>query len=294
MLSAPRRRPPPSGSACPWIPAGASRWAIRPAPSSRGSTTASGAALDLPHDWSIEGTPRRRRPRRRPRRLLPRGHRLVPQVVPAARPARGAESVWLEFDGVYMNSDVWINGVHLGRRPYGYISFAYDVTQAPGAGRERGRRAGGQLAPAQLPLVHRQRHLPPRLADHGRPAARGPLGHLRDDAARRLRRRGRAGPHPGGERPTDAAPGRAPLGRAGQRRARGRARGDAVLAGRRAEASSSSSGCRSPTPTALVGGDADAVHAPLGGQGWRAGRRRDHDAVRHPHASPTTRTAASC
>ncbi|HEV2751851.1 MAG TPA: glycoside hydrolase family 2 TIM barrel-domain containing protein, partial [Gemmatimonadales bacterium] len=37
--------------------------------------------------------------------------------------------VWLEFDGVYMNSDVWINGVHLGIRPYGYSSFAYDITK---------------------------------------------------------------------------------------------------------------------------------------------------------------------
>src|SRR5262249_24270578 len=27
-----------------------------------------------------------------------------------------------------MNSDVWINGVHLGKRPYGYISFAYDIS----------------------------------------------------------------------------------------------------------------------------------------------------------------------
>jgi beta-galactosidase len=35
----------------------------------------------------------------------------------------------LEFDGVYMNSDVWINGIHLGRRPYGYTSFAYDITR---------------------------------------------------------------------------------------------------------------------------------------------------------------------
>jgi beta-galactosidase len=42
--------------------------------------------------------------------------------------ARGHE-VWLEFDGIYMNSDVWINGVHLGRRPYGYVSFAYDITK---------------------------------------------------------------------------------------------------------------------------------------------------------------------
>jgi beta-galactosidase len=27
--------------------------------------------------------------------------------------------VFIEFDGVYMNSDVWLNGVHLGNRPYG-------------------------------------------------------------------------------------------------------------------------------------------------------------------------------
>ena len=32
------------------------------------------------------------------------------------------------FDGVYMNSDVWINGHHLGKRPYGYVSFSYELT----------------------------------------------------------------------------------------------------------------------------------------------------------------------
>jgi beta-galactosidase len=37
--------------------------------------------------------------------------------------------VFIEFDGVYMNSDVWINGVHLGNRPYGYSSFQYELTQ---------------------------------------------------------------------------------------------------------------------------------------------------------------------
>lgn len=36
--------------------------------------------------------------------------------------------VFIEFDGVYMNSDVWINGVHLGNRPYGYSSFQYELT----------------------------------------------------------------------------------------------------------------------------------------------------------------------
>jgi len=37
--------------------------------------------------------------------------------------------VFVEFDGVYMNSDVWINGVYLGNRPYGYSSFQYELTQ---------------------------------------------------------------------------------------------------------------------------------------------------------------------
>jgi beta-galactosidase len=34
----------------------------------------------------------------------------------------------IEFDGVYMNSDVWLNGRHLGNWPYGYTSFYFDVT----------------------------------------------------------------------------------------------------------------------------------------------------------------------
>lgn len=38
------------------------------------------------------------------------------------------EKVILEFDGVYMNSEVWINGQYLGKRPYGYISFRYDIS----------------------------------------------------------------------------------------------------------------------------------------------------------------------
>lgn len=37
--------------------------------------------------------------------------------------------VFIDFDGVYMNSDVWINGFHLGNRPYGYSSFQYELTK---------------------------------------------------------------------------------------------------------------------------------------------------------------------
>ena len=39
------------------------------------------------------------------------------------------KKVVVEFDGVYMNSDVWINGQFLGRRPYGFIGFRYDLTE---------------------------------------------------------------------------------------------------------------------------------------------------------------------
>ncbi|GAG17695.1 unnamed protein product, partial [marine sediment metagenome] len=35
---------------------------------------------------------------------------------------------FIQFDGIYKNSDVWINGQHLGKRWYGYVSFHYDLT----------------------------------------------------------------------------------------------------------------------------------------------------------------------
>ncbi|QVY66267.1 sugar-binding domain-containing protein [Polaribacter sp. Q13] len=37
--------------------------------------------------------------------------------------------IWIEFDGVYNNSEVWINGQKLGYRPNGYSSFSYDLTK---------------------------------------------------------------------------------------------------------------------------------------------------------------------
>jgi beta-galactosidase len=36
--------------------------------------------------------------------------------------------VLVQFDGVFMNADVWLNGTHLGRHPYGYTSFVLDLT----------------------------------------------------------------------------------------------------------------------------------------------------------------------
>ena len=38
------------------------------------------------------------------------------------------KKLWLQFDGVYKNSQVWVNGYYLGKRPYGYSTFRYDIT----------------------------------------------------------------------------------------------------------------------------------------------------------------------
>jgi beta-galactosidase len=83
--------------------------------------------VDLPHDWSIEETPRQDAPGGGRVGYFPTGIGWYRKAFRMPAGSRGMEA-WLEFDGVYMNSDVWINGVHLGRRPYGYISFAYDIT----------------------------------------------------------------------------------------------------------------------------------------------------------------------
>ena len=84
--------------------------------------------VDLPHDWSIEGTPQQDAPGRGTMGYFPTGIGWYRKAFRMPAGSRGREA-WLAFDGVYMNSDVWINGFHLGHRPFGYISFAYDVTK---------------------------------------------------------------------------------------------------------------------------------------------------------------------
>ncbi len=81
--------------------------------------------IDLPHDWSIEG------PFSKDNfsctGYLPGGigwYRKTFNI-----PARLKEKkTSICFDGVYDNSEIWINGQYLGKRPNGYISFQYDLT----------------------------------------------------------------------------------------------------------------------------------------------------------------------
>ncbi|MCG2614815.1 DUF4982 domain-containing protein [Terrimonas sp. NA20] len=88
---------------------------------------ASWRVLDLPHDWSIEGEFRKDNPATTQGGALPGGIGWYKKtfVVPADLKDKNLS---IEFDGVYRNSEVWINGRSLGKRPYGYISFQYDLT----------------------------------------------------------------------------------------------------------------------------------------------------------------------
>ena len=85
-------------------------------------------ALAVPHDWSIEGPYDQANPTSRGGGYLPAGVGWYRKTftLPAIEAQR---RVRIEFDGVMANSEVWINGVSLGQRPYGYSSFSYDLTK---------------------------------------------------------------------------------------------------------------------------------------------------------------------
>ena len=94
--------------------------------------------IDLPHDWSIENLP---------------GQEAGKVIGPFSKESIGTtatgytiggvawyrktftlnpkgkyKSTIISFDGVYMNSDVWVNGKFLGNHPYGYTAFYYDIS----------------------------------------------------------------------------------------------------------------------------------------------------------------------
>jgi beta-galactosidase len=83
--------------------------------------------LNLPHDWSIEGEFKEDAPTKGNGGYLPAGVGWYRKHFNLSA-IQKEQNFWIEFDGVYMNSDVWINGNHLGTHPYGYTSFYYNIT----------------------------------------------------------------------------------------------------------------------------------------------------------------------
>ena len=84
-------------------------------------------ALDLPHDWSIEGPYDKNAPSGNHGGYLPTGIGWYRKTFRLPESARG-KIITIQFDGVYENSTVWLNGHELGTQPYGYTTFEYDLT----------------------------------------------------------------------------------------------------------------------------------------------------------------------
>lgn len=82
--------------------------------------------LNLPHDWSIEGKFSEKHPAGTGGGALPGGIGIYKKTfkIPVAD---SIKEIFLHFDGVYCNSEVYLNGNLLGKRPNGYISFRYNL-----------------------------------------------------------------------------------------------------------------------------------------------------------------------
>jgi len=83
--------------------------------------------LNLPHDWSIEGEFSETAPAGTGGGALPGGTGWYRKSFTIPTTSKG-KLIFIEFDGVYRNSEVWINGHYLGKRPYGYSTFEYELT----------------------------------------------------------------------------------------------------------------------------------------------------------------------
>ena len=84
-------------------------------------------ALDVPHDWSIELENDKNAPGGGNVGFFPTGVGWYRKTFDVSK-YDPDKKYSVEFDGVHMNSEVWVNDVYLGKYPYGYSSFSYDLT----------------------------------------------------------------------------------------------------------------------------------------------------------------------
>ncbi|MDR3693214.1 sugar-binding domain-containing protein [Mucilaginibacter sp.] len=84
-------------------------------------------SIDLPHDWSIEGKISPENPTGGEGGYFPAGIGWYRKTFKFPGEWK-SKKVSIYFEGVYMNSEVFINGKSLGIHPYGYTSFVYDLS----------------------------------------------------------------------------------------------------------------------------------------------------------------------
>ena len=92
--------------------------------------------LNLPHDWSIEGEFNKDNPSTTAEGALPTGIGWYRKTFTMPESSNG-KKVFVDFDGVFKNSEVWINGQLLGQRANGYISFRYELAPFLKFGKEK-------------------------------------------------------------------------------------------------------------------------------------------------------------
>jgi beta-galactosidase/beta-glucuronidase len=157
--------------------------------------------LNLPHDWAVEcrsaNAAAESMASRRSGATSPKtawagiANRFT---IPASD---FGKRISLEFDGVFRDSIVWVNGHYLGTEESGYSSFARNLTEIPELRRrQRHRRARGRVAGRRL-VLRRRGNLSARLAGENRAAPRRTprhFRHLRAEEKRRGRHRPRLGP----------------------------------------------------------------------------------------------------
>jgi len=101
--------------------------------------------IDLPHDWSIENLPGQE-----PGKIIgPFSKESIGTTATGytvggtgwyrktftLNPKDNSSKTFIYFDGVYMNSEVWVNGKQVGIHPYGYTPFYFNISiylNAPG------------------------------------------------------------------------------------------------------------------------------------------------------------------
>lgn len=84
--------------------------------------------VNLPHDWSIEGDFDKDAPAGHDGAYLPTGKGWYRKVFQVSNAKFQDRKLRLYFEGVYMNSEVFVNGQKAGGHPYGYSSFFVDIT----------------------------------------------------------------------------------------------------------------------------------------------------------------------
>ncbi|AUP80545.1 glycoside hydrolase family 2 TIM barrel-domain containing protein [Flavivirga eckloniae] len=83
--------------------------------------------IRLPHDWSVEHSFTQENAAGATA-FLPGGIGWYRKTFEVPETTKD-KTTWIEFDGAYSNSEVWINGHYLGKHPYGYTPFKYNLSE---------------------------------------------------------------------------------------------------------------------------------------------------------------------